>query len=343
MNSPLPLVSIVTPFYNTVDYLEECIESVLKQDYPNFEYILVDNQSTDGSSEIAQRYARDHSGIRLFRTDHLLTQVQNYNFALSHISVSSKYCKICQADDWLYPRCVSEMVALAEQHDTATIISSYSIQGSEVVSTGLPPEVSLLSGRDACRKYFLDGLFLIGSPTSVLYRSSIVRQRGEKFYEEGRLHEDTELAFEVLRESDFGFVHQVLTYLREHEDSITGSREDLLPKDLDRMIVTARYGPHFLDGDEYSELIKTTRQHYHRRLAERWLRGLLRPGHTGFWRYHREGLATIGERVRYRLLIRGVFAAILGVLLCPATAMQGIRRVRKNRTDQPAATPILKA
>ena len=50
-----PLVSVVTPFYNTADYLGECIESVLRQTYENWGYVLVDNCSTDGLSEIAER------------------------------------------------------------------------------------------------------------------------------------------------------------------------------------------------------------------------------------------------------------------------------------------------
>jgi len=49
-----PLVSVVTPFYNTQAFLPECIESVLRQSYENWEYLLVDNCSTDGSGEIAQ-------------------------------------------------------------------------------------------------------------------------------------------------------------------------------------------------------------------------------------------------------------------------------------------------
>src|SRR4026208_2473424 len=96
-------VSIVTPFHNNVDYLEQCIRSVLAQTYRNFEFLLCDNASTDGSSELAKRFAERDSRIRYLRFDHLLPQVENYNRALERMRDDAIYCKVVQADDWLFP------------------------------------------------------------------------------------------------------------------------------------------------------------------------------------------------------------------------------------------------
>src|SRR5262245_33624292 len=103
-----PLVTVLTPFYNTADYLEESITSVLAQSYEHFEYILVDNQSTDDSAKIASKFAATDRRVRFLETPRFFTQGENYNFALSHMSPTSAYCKLVQADDWIFPNCLTE-------------------------------------------------------------------------------------------------------------------------------------------------------------------------------------------------------------------------------------------
>src|SRR5262245_14126968 len=197
-----PLVSVVTPFYNTAPYLAECIESVLRQSYRNFEYILVDNQSTDGSADIARKYAAQDPRIRVVRNDTFLGQVPNYNRGLSLISPESRYTKMVEADNWIYPHCLTEMVAVAEQHPRVVVVGAYATTEKRVRFLGLPRAVVTMPGRDVVRMHYLDDAYLFGAPTTVLIRSSSVRSRTPFFDDSTWLVEDLSALYELLRDGD---------------------------------------------------------------------------------------------------------------------------------------------
>src|SRR5580658_7088179 len=287
-----PLVSIVTPFHNTAPYLAQCIESVLAQTYSRFEYILVDNCSTDGSSEIADAYAKRDTRIKLIRRSSLLSQVQNYNGALAEISARSQYCKMVQADDYIFPECLGLMVRAFEQSDSIGLVSSYWLKGNMLRGSGFPCQASLVPGKEVGRLYLTDLVFVFGSPTAVMYRSSLVRQ-DQFFFDESLLHEDTEKCMQILKDWDFGFVHQVLSFSRANNESISSAVRAFQPVALDRYILVRRYAAAFLKPEEAAKLSREARRRYYGILA---MEALSFPGAT-FWQYHKSGLESLGDRL----------------------------------------------
>jgi glycosyltransferase involved in cell wall biosynthesis len=104
----LPLVSIITPSFNQAAYLEQTIQSVLYQDYPNFEYLLVDGGSIDGSQEIIQRYAS-----RLSKPDK--GQADAINKGFTH--AQGQILTWLNSDDLYYrPDTISQAVQALQTH-----------------------------------------------------------------------------------------------------------------------------------------------------------------------------------------------------------------------------------
>lgn len=320
-----PFVCVVTPFYNTQDYLAECIESVLNQDYGNFEYILHDNASDDGSSEIALKYVKQDSRIKYFKTEELLSQVENYNQAVSLSSSSSRYLKIVQADDWLYPHCLRKMVALAERSQKIGLVSSYYLDGVDIQGSGLEYFQEVVPGSDVCELQLKERYFMFGSPTSVMYRKEAVKDR-EKLYAEGRKHEDTELAYEILMNWEFGFVHEVLSYLRKDDSSISGAAKSYNPQALDKFIIINKFGHVFIKA-EYEKFYKEAKSKYYNDLAI----GVFSSGGLNFIKYHLNGLYSAGIEVDRYQLIKSVFWIAVDLLLNPKKSLGRVYRFIKRQ------------
>src|SRR5580700_5474662 len=111
-----PLVSVLTPVYNGEKFLAGCIQSVLAQTHRNFVYIIVNNCSKDRTLEIAQSFAKQDSRIRVHDNTEFLGVVDNHNLAFSLIPEEAKYSKNVDADDWIFPSCLEELVKVAEEY-----------------------------------------------------------------------------------------------------------------------------------------------------------------------------------------------------------------------------------
>jgi glycosyltransferase involved in cell wall biosynthesis len=285
-----PLVSVVTPFFNTASYLAECIESVLAQSYSHFEYILMDNCSTDGSAEIAATYANRDPRIRLIRCSQFLPQMPNYNRALAQISEASKYCKIVQADDSIFPDCLHLMVQTFEQSESIGLVSSYWLSGDELGGSGFPRQTLMLPGRECVRWFLRTGLSIFGTQTQVMYRSSLVRGH-EAFFNVTFPFADLQKCMEILEHWNFGFVHQVLSFSRRDNESILLNIEPLQPYDLLLYVIARRYASVFLEAGEAVSIIRKYKRRYYRDLA----RSMLQFRGRAFWRFHKAVLKSLNE------------------------------------------------
>jgi glycosyltransferase involved in cell wall biosynthesis len=328
MAATRPLVSIVTPVHNEAKHLPECIESVLAQTYRNWEYTIVDNQSDDASFEIAGRYAAKDARIRVLRNTTFLPALENHNNAIRQISKKSKYCKIVFADDWMFPECLERMMSVAEERASIGVVGSYCLHGTEVKCTGLPYRERLVSGREICRRHLIDRVYVFGSANCVLYRADLVRRR-RSFFNEENIHADTELCFALLEETDFGFVHQVLTFTRVRPHSLSTISSDLRTDFGGMLQIIVRYGRLYLSEAEFARCLADHLGAYYRFLAK----ALLQNRDRRFWRYHAGQLKIAGVNLNKLRLARALVETMCDAALRPKDTAERLVRANRRRAE----------
>ncbi len=321
-----PLVSVVTPVYNEAGYLAECIESVLRQTYQNWEYTVVDNCSTDGSLEVALRYAAKDHRVRVYQNDRRLDAIPNHNVALRQISPASKYCKVVFGDDWIFPNCLEQMVAVAEEYPSMGIVGAYALEGERVAWAGLPYPSPFVPGREICRRHLLEGLYVFGSANAVLYRADLVRSR-DPFYNEANIHADTEVCFALLSAADFGFVHQVLTFTRVRPHSLNTAANNLHTYLAGMLRLLVTYAPEYLSHEERENCLSHHMSRYYTFLGK----SMFMSRGKNFWHYHRENLTKIGVGFSRPRLVKGMLAALYDAVLRPTESLGRLLQGRQHR------------
>lgn len=339
-DSSQPLVSVVTPVYNGGKYLTQCIESVVSQNYDNWEYIIVNNCSTDESLDIANRYAQRDSRIKVYSTTELLKATANFNYSLQQISASSKYCKIVHADDWLFPDCLRQMVKVSEAHPSVVLVSSYRLIGQKVGNDCLSYPSFVIPGGDAGRSFLLGKYNVFGNPSATMIRADVIRNRGGLLYEEeGNVHQsvDCQVCLEVLKNGDLGFVHQVLTFSREHADSISSKIGSFAAYHPERLHLIKQYGGVYLTPEQYAFAWKTGVSAYARALA---LNVFLAKGKK-FWQFHRTELQKLGCSIGpFRLGIEAV-RVVANMMLQPFQRLLYWRKAKRSLADSESPVNVL--
>lgn len=114
-----PLISVLICTYNGKAYLEQTIDSVLAQTYPNFEIVVVDDGSSDGTPALIAALAGKHPCIRPFyRTNHGLPASRNFSFEQAR----GEWIAIIDQDDLCYPNRLERQLAVARENPSAKLI-----------------------------------------------------------------------------------------------------------------------------------------------------------------------------------------------------------------------------
>lgn len=106
-----PFLSIVVPVYNTEEYLECCINSILAQEFTDYELILVDDGSTDNSGDICDRYAAEHAHVRCLHQPNGGHTCARQNGVRASCG---EYITFVDSDDWISPEMYSHMCRAAQ-------------------------------------------------------------------------------------------------------------------------------------------------------------------------------------------------------------------------------------
>lgn len=119
MTERTPRVSIGLPVFNGERYLARALDSLVAQDFEDFELIISDNASTDGTAEICQEYAGRDPRIRLHRNERNIGAVGNFNHTLE--LSSGEYFKWAAHDDWCAPEFLTRCIETLD-NDPSTVL-----------------------------------------------------------------------------------------------------------------------------------------------------------------------------------------------------------------------------
>jgi len=124
MNKNQPFVTVFTPNYNNSKYISETIESILNQSYSNYEYLIIDDCSTDNSWAIIQEYAKKDKRIRIAQNKKNMGIVKTRNKGFINRSPKSEYFAIIDSDDVSIPHRLRTQVEFVEKNKDYGLVGS---------------------------------------------------------------------------------------------------------------------------------------------------------------------------------------------------------------------------
>ena len=215
-----PMVSIIVPIYNAENYLRRCVDSILNQEYTDFELLLVNDGSTDASGDICEEYGdRDPRVIVIQKENTGVSDSRNR--ALDR--ARGKYLQFLDSDDWITPDATRLFVRAAEEYGCDMVISDfYRVVGERLSPKGDIEEEGVLT-REEFAAHMMENPadFYYGVLWNKLYRRDIVEEHNLRMDTDINWCEDFMFNLEYIRYAKvFYALHAPIYYYVKRKGSL---------------------------------------------------------------------------------------------------------------------------
>lgn len=237
-----PLVSVLIPIYNCERYLAECLDSIVAQDFGDFEILISDDGSTDHSLKLVKAYAAKDARIRWWQNPRHLGMASNHNACLR--AARGELIKFVHADDkLLQPSVVTRMVKILEADPAVSLVASGAFiidaQARVIRRENRFRHSGSWDGPAAAVRCLEQNGNLIGEPSRTLFRKA---QAARGFDERYQQTLDLEMWFHLLAQGRFVYLAEPLVGYRIHPGQATAThRRHGCGEDEHLMLLTDYY------------------------------------------------------------------------------------------------------
>lgn len=190
-----PLISIIIPIYNGEKYLKVCLDSILAQTYTHFELILVDDGSTDTSSQICDAYAESDSRVITYHISNGgVSHARNYGINVA----KGGWITFIDCDDWITPDYLKDFASQNLEPSTLYIIQADKVENGKIKPWPYLYKEGICKLK-AGNERIIDKLLVYGTPWGKFFNSAVVKENKILFDEQISNHEDTLFYFEYIR------------------------------------------------------------------------------------------------------------------------------------------------
>lgn len=258
-----PMVSVIVPVYNAKDYIRRCVDSILNQEYGDFELLLMNDGSSDGSKEICDAYAAADGRVRVVHKENTgVSDTRNQAIARAR----GKYLQFADSDDWLTPDATKLMVRAAEENNCDMVISDfYRVVGERVSQKGDIEEDGVLSQEEFAGHMMENPAdFYYGVLWNKLYKRELVEKYHLRMDAEISWCEDFMFNLEYIRHAEKIYaLHAPVYYYVKRKGSLVTQGLSITKTVKMKLLVFEYYNnfyKHVLDEADYE---KNRLQVYH--------------------------------------------------------------------------------